>query len=177
MSGIGQSNTNVELLKLQHKGMMDRHSVVCFNPAGEYIDTHAFAEANNGVQPFYHSIIGSWKMVWDGSVPPNEQGDAPPYFKADMGKAWNQGTCAYIGAKYQGGLRDYEYIDDAHYCRATKFAKGLAYLIGDELAIDDHRHMAEFLLFSWGIVPHVDLGWTQGPLGWLPVTVSFAESK
>lgn len=155
-AGLGQSQTNVELLKLQHKGMMDRHSVVCFDKDGEYIDTHSFAAAHNGVQPFYHNIIGGWKPDWDGGA--HEQVDAPPYFRADMGKPWNTGTCSYIGAKYQGGLRDYEYIDDAHYSRVTKFAKGLAYLCGDELAIEDHRNMTDFCLFSWGITSHT-LSW------------------
>lgn len=159
MSGLGQSQTNIDLLKVEHQCMMDRHSIVCFNQSGDYFDTHKFAATNNGVQPFYHNVIGGWKVDWSTGhqVLINEQLDSPPYFKADTGKAWNHGTCSYIGAKYAGGLRDYEYIDDEHYCRATKFAKGLIYLTGDELAIDDHRHMAEFLLFSWGIIPHKEM--------------------
>jgi len=163
-SGLGQSSTNIELLKLQHKGMMDRHSVVCFDKTGEYISGLDFASGNAGVQPFYHNIIGGWKVDWasGGPVFVNEQLDAPPFLRANMGKPWNSGTCSYLGAKYMGGLRDYEYIDDAHYSRNTKFAKGLIYLSGDELAIDDHKHMAEFCLFSWGITPHTLMWSGQG---------------
>jgi hypothetical protein len=163
MDGLGQSQTHSELLKLEHMAMMDRHSVACFDASGEYLDTHKFADANRGVQPFYHNVIGGWKVDWNqGGKKINEQNDAPPYFKADMGHPYNHGTCPYEGAKYMGGLRDYEYVDDAHYCRVTRFAKALAYLLSDEMAIDDLTYMGEFLLFSWGILPHVDLGWTKG---------------
>lgn len=155
MEAAGQSQTAVDLLKLRHQCMMDRMPNKVYDMQGNTISTYDFAAINGGVQPFYHNVIGGWKVDWIGGTQNvhHEQGDVPPYFPAQVGKPWNQGSCPYIGGIYSG-LLSYSYIDDAHYCRATRYPKALVYLVNDQISKDDLIDMAEFVHYSYPEYQH-----------------------
>jgi len=163
VEGLGQCDEQIELNYLQHQCMMDRTSTKVYDPDGNYITAYDFASVNNGNQPFYHSIVGGWKTDWATGMENiiHEQVDAPPYFKAYMGKSFNIGNCPYVGTQYSG-LLGYKYIDDAHYSRCTRFAKALVYLANDPLAKDDLIEMGHFTHYSWGEIPHSLLWNGQG---------------
>jgi len=158
--GYQQTQSAMDMLLLQHRATMDRIPTLVIDAQGNHISTYDFAAANGGVQPFYHSVIGGW-----GDTEQNSE--APPYFAGNQGRPYNTGTCPYRGAKWAGGLRDYEYYDDAHYIRGTRFPKALVYLLNDPAARDDLLQMAEFVHYSWGEIPHGNDYWiTHGHSTW-----------
>lgn len=142
---IANSPKAIELCKLENQCMMDRHWVHMYDERGNAIPPERFVK--DGVQTEWFHHIGGYfnsQLV---------QQNVPEYYKTWEPQPWTTGKCSYLGAKYQGGLRDYEYIDDAHLSRATQFAKYLAYVADDMVAQDDLIAMANFVRITWTHYP------------------------
>lgn len=131
----------VELAKLEHQAMLDRHWVHMYDSNGDHIFPNEFV--SNGVQTEWFYSIGGY--FGDNLV----QQNVPSYYKSWPSAEWTVGNCQYLGHKYQGGLRDYEYIDDAHLSRVTGVAKYLAMVAGDEVAKDDMVSIANWVMLTW----------------------------
>lgn len=180
VEGLSNSQTEIELLKLKHRCTMDRMPSKVYLNDGSSPSGYDFADKNNGVQPFYHDVIGGWQNPYDSGSPSWQQ-NVPFYFHAsNTGKAYNTGNCPYIGKKYgmqvngvqdESFIKNYEYYDDEHYSRGSRFAKALYYLSGDWLSRDDLIEMAQFAHYSYGEIPHGGGEW------WVAHSHSLWQSK
>lgn len=150
--------SDIEKLRLLNQCMQDRMSLRMFDQTGKALTALDWKNHGSGTIPFSIQCVGGWDFNWSTNSYTMIQTNAPHAFVGDAGHPYNHGSCNYLGSKYHGGLLDYEFIDDAHFCRATRLAKTIVMFSNDPVVKDDMIEMANFAELCWSHYPNAFTG-------------------